>query len=218
MSSAFSRSVTRFEAYCRGREQDAASTAIPGFRTVAARTSSCSAGGPPLVQIESPWTSAALRRSVLSQPHRTILSVQPVSLVFVQSRDRQHVADNPSTLGGGDTDLHLIYEGLSRVDADAVLAGATTARGDRMVFSIWHPGAGEVAAGSAATRAIRRRSWSPIARNLKIERALMFQEPSCRCSSSRSRRTPPRCRIGCEIGPGSRCIDAGEPLSLPCAA
>ena len=42
-------------------------------------------------------------------------------------------------LGGGESDKHLIYEGLSRVDADAVMAGATTARSERIVFSIWHP-------------------------------------------------------------------------------
>lgn len=61
------------------------------------------------------------------------------SLVFVQSRDGNTGASNPSTLGGGDTDTHLIYEGLSRVAADAVLAGAATiGRGDQ-VFSVWHP-------------------------------------------------------------------------------
>jgi riboflavin biosynthesis pyrimidine reductase len=61
-----------------------------------------------------------------------------VSLVFVQSRDGNTAAENPADLGGGDTDLHLIYEGLSRVAADAVLAGATTASG-RVLFSVWRP-------------------------------------------------------------------------------
>jgi riboflavin biosynthesis pyrimidine reductase len=61
-----------------------------------------------------------------------------VSLVFVQSRDGNTAAENPADLGGGDTDLHLIYEGLSRVAADAVLAGATTASG-RVFFSVWRP-------------------------------------------------------------------------------
>src|ERR1700733_3656807 len=32
------------------------------------------------------------------------------SLVFVQSRDGNTGARNPSTLGGGQVDLHLIYE------------------------------------------------------------------------------------------------------------
>jgi riboflavin biosynthesis pyrimidine reductase len=61
------------------------------------------------------------------------------SLVFVQSADGNTGARNPGMLGGGNTDKHLIYEGLSRVAADAVLAGATTVRGSQLVFSVWHP-------------------------------------------------------------------------------
>jgi len=61
------------------------------------------------------------------------------SLVFVESRDGNTVAANPHTLGGGEADAHLIYEGLSRVAADAVLAGAGTVRGGRVAFSVWHP-------------------------------------------------------------------------------
>ena len=61
------------------------------------------------------------------------------SLVFVQSSDGNTGARNPSTLGGGATDKHLIYEGLSRVAADGVLAGAETIRGSSVIFSVWHP-------------------------------------------------------------------------------
>jgi 5-amino-6-(5-phosphoribosylamino)uracil reductase len=60
-------------------------------------------------------------------------------LVFVQSHDGNTGARDPSRLGGGETDKHLIYEGLSRVAADAVLAGAGTVRGGQMIFSVWHP-------------------------------------------------------------------------------
>jgi riboflavin biosynthesis pyrimidine reductase len=62
-----------------------------------------------------------------------------VSLVFVQSSDRNTGADNPDDLGGGPVDKHFVYEGLSRVAADAVMAGATTAAGGRTLFSVWHP-------------------------------------------------------------------------------
>jgi riboflavin biosynthesis pyrimidine reductase len=62
-----------------------------------------------------------------------------ISLVFVQSRDGNTGAANPADLGGGPTDLHLIYEGLSRVAADAVLSGAATAAGRNAFFSVWHP-------------------------------------------------------------------------------
>lgn len=61
------------------------------------------------------------------------------SLVFVQSVDGNTGADNPFTLGGGETDKHAIYEGLSQVSADAVLAGAETIRGGDIVFGVWHP-------------------------------------------------------------------------------
>jgi 5-amino-6-(5-phosphoribosylamino)uracil reductase len=61
------------------------------------------------------------------------------SLVFVQSRDGNTGAADPGSLGAGDTDKHLIYEGLSRVAADGVLAGAETVRGGDVVFSTWHP-------------------------------------------------------------------------------
>jgi riboflavin biosynthesis pyrimidine reductase len=60
------------------------------------------------------------------------------NLVFVQSRDGNTVIGDPSTLGGGDADAHLIYEGLSRVAVDAVLAGSRTIRGSTL-FSIWRP-------------------------------------------------------------------------------
>ncbi len=62
-----------------------------------------------------------------------------VSLVFVRSRDGDTASADPAELGGGDTDKHLIYEGLSRVAADAVMAGAATAGGERVFFSVWHP-------------------------------------------------------------------------------
>src|SRR5262245_59609280 len=47
-----------------------------------------------------------------------------VNTVFVQSADFNTGADNPGDLGGGETDYHLIFEGLTRVGADGVLAGA----------------------------------------------------------------------------------------------
>jgi riboflavin biosynthesis pyrimidine reductase len=62
-----------------------------------------------------------------------------VSLVFVQSSDGNTGGGNPADLGGGPTDLHLLYEGLSRVAADAVMAGASTAAGRNVFFSVWHP-------------------------------------------------------------------------------
>jgi riboflavin biosynthesis pyrimidine reductase len=61
-----------------------------------------------------------------------------ISLVFVQSRNGNTGGNNPSHLGAGITDKCLLYEGLSRVAADAVLAGASTV-GDQALFTITQP-------------------------------------------------------------------------------
>jgi riboflavin biosynthesis pyrimidine reductase len=61
-----------------------------------------------------------------------------ISLVFVQTQDGNTGGSDPSAFGGGATDTHLIYEGLSRVAADAVLAGARSVHRDAF-FSVWHP-------------------------------------------------------------------------------
>lgn len=61
-----------------------------------------------------------------------------LSLVFVQSRNGNTAVADPATLGGGPVDFHLIYEGLSRVAADGVAAGAATV-GRKLFFSVWHP-------------------------------------------------------------------------------
>jgi len=61
-----------------------------------------------------------------------------ISLVFVQSKGGNTVAANPDSLGGGPTDKHLIYEGLSRVAADAVLAGAGSV-GRSTFFTMTNP-------------------------------------------------------------------------------
>jgi len=61
-----------------------------------------------------------------------------VSLVFIQTKDGNTGGPNPGAFGGGATDKHLIYEGLSRVAADAVLAGAGSVH-RHAFFSVWHP-------------------------------------------------------------------------------
>jgi riboflavin biosynthesis pyrimidine reductase len=71
-------------------------------------------------------------------PLRAAEDVPLVSLVFVQSQEGNTGADNPEDLGGGPVDKHLIYEGLSRVAVDAVLAGAKTAEGEETFFSVWN--------------------------------------------------------------------------------
>jgi len=97
------------------------------------------------------------------------------SLVFVQSRDGNTGAKDPSTLGGGATDLHLIYEGLSRVAADGVLAGAETVRGTLM-FSVWHPEL--VSLRHALGKPRHPTQIVATLRGLDVENSLLFNEPT----------------------------------------
>ena len=90
----------------------------------------------PLLEIGNAWS----RRYYDGPFHLFAVppSLPAVSLVFVQSRNGNTGADNPADLGGGPTDKYLIYEGLSRVAADGVMAGAGTV-GKSVWFSVTHP-------------------------------------------------------------------------------
>src|SRR5262245_24085885 len=96
-----------------------------------------------------------------------------VSLVFVQSKNRNTGGD-PSALGGGATDKHLIYEGLSRVAADAVLAGAHSVPPEAL-FSVWHP---ELAALRASFNLPRHPSQIVVSQHGRLDfDALLFNVP-----------------------------------------
>jgi riboflavin biosynthesis pyrimidine reductase len=136
-----------------------------------------------------------------------------VNLVFVQSRDGNTGADDPSSLGGGATDTHLIYEGLSRIDADAVLSGATTAKEDDLVFSVWHPELVSL----RLQRGRRRHPAQVIVSSrsaLSLETALMFQEPELRVFLVTTSDAAASLRLQVVARPWIEVIDAGQPLSM----
>ena len=201
--------VTRFEIHCRQREKLAISALLSGFRTQAEETS-----GKEVVPIGNDWT----RRLFDGDFYRSRGSGRrPVtSLVFVQSRDGNTVASDPTTLGGGETDKHLIYEGLSRVDADAVMAGAGTARGEDTVFSIWHP---ELVSLRLRLGHARHPAQVVVSGtgNLPVERGLMFTEPTLRVFIVTRSSSVAKMRNRLAGRPWVEVIDAGEPLSLTIA-
>jgi riboflavin biosynthesis pyrimidine reductase len=90
-----------------------------------------------LEPLSTAFTARLLDGPFLQSPAAGALPA--INLVFVRSRDGNTVADDPSSLGGGETDKHVIYEGLSRVAADAVLAGSRTVGDGDLLFSVWHP-------------------------------------------------------------------------------
>jgi hypothetical protein len=121
----------RFQAFVNGKQRQAAEAHI--FRWVTTYDGSAEFA---LEEVGDDWAKA-----LFDGPFYASRPVEgcAVNLVFVQSREGNTVADDPSALGGGDTDKHLIYEGLSRVHADGVMAGARTVVGAEVLFSVWHP-------------------------------------------------------------------------------
>jgi riboflavin biosynthesis pyrimidine reductase len=201
------RRVTGFDEYCRRKEAAAAAADIPGFQT---RFSELVDG---FVPIGNAWS----RRLFDGWFYRTAMpdaaEFPSTNLVFVQSREGNTGADDPSALGGGETDKHLIYEGLSRVDADAVLAGAVTAREPELVFSVWHP---EL----VALRKARGRSRHPaqviITRRgmLPFDDGLMFATPELRVIVVCGTDVVPAILRAVSKKPWIEVIDAGDPFSL----
>jgi riboflavin biosynthesis pyrimidine reductase len=202
--------VTRFETYGERREKEAVSAVLSGFYTIEDVPA-----GYGLVAIGNDWTRRCfdgdfyrVRDGRADRPF--------ISLVFVQSCNGNTVADNPSTLGGGNTDKHLIYEGLSRVDADAVLAGAATARSERIVFSVWHPELVDLRR-SLGHRRHPAQVVVTDSGNLPIERGLMFEEPTLPVYLVTKSSVVPALRARLRDRPWVDVVDAGERLSLPAA-
>ena len=109
-----------FQAYCRRKEEAALAAPLAGFTTIAEE-----AGGADLLSFGNAWT----RRLFDGDFHRSAGPASPelpaVSLIVTQ-------ADQPATPvtmaaappdAFGATVPHLLHEGLTRVDADAVLGG-----------------------------------------------------------------------------------------------
>jgi riboflavin biosynthesis pyrimidine reductase len=99
------------------------------------------------------------------------------SLVFVQTKDGNTGGPDPGAFGGGATDQHLIYEGLSRVAADAVLAGAGSIHPNAL-FSVWHP---ELVALRASLGLPRHPAQIVVSKSGSLDvDALLFNVPSLR--------------------------------------
>ena len=123
----------QFQAFVERKTTTATEARIPGYRTLESH-----GGTLGLPSVGNPWTTERFDgpffESSASDP-----SLPAINTVFVQSADGNTGTDKPIELGGGLTDKHLIYEGLSSVHADAIVTGASTIRNEQMVMAIWHP-------------------------------------------------------------------------------
>ena len=123
-----------FAAFCERKTREAASAPFVPLRTTEDHSATFASRA-----IGNPWTREHYDGPFHLPTKGTIGAPPFVSLIFVQSKDGNTGTDNPEELGGGPLDKHLIYEGLSRVAVDAVLAGAKTADDENTFFSVWHP-------------------------------------------------------------------------------
>ena len=158
----------RFDAYVERKTRQAAAADLPPYVTARDWT------GTGAEAIGNAWSARLFDGPFYLSPPRD--PRRPAcSLVFVQSADGNTVTHDPASLGGGDTDKHLVYEGLSRVAADAVLAGAETVRGGHVVFSVWH----QQLIGLRASLGRPRHPTQIVAtvRGLDLDRALLFNVP-----------------------------------------
>lgn len=119
----------RFAALCARKSREADAAALTPVTTLEDNPSGLS-----LEALDDPWVTRAFDGPFRYSPPPAARPA--VHVVFVESRDGNTVTDDPDSLGGGADDHHLIYEGLSRVVADAVLAGSRTV-GEETFFSVW---------------------------------------------------------------------------------
>jgi 5-amino-6-(5-phosphoribosylamino)uracil reductase len=161
----------RFEAFTARREDGAARATLWPFRT------EIDQHGAVAEAIGNDWSVRLFDGPMYVSPPRSA-DLPSTSLVFVQSRDGNTGAKNPSALGGGETDEHLIYEGLSRVAADAVLSGAETIRGGHLILSTWLPKLVEL----RAALGLPRHPIQIVAtlRGMEFDDALIFNVPELR--------------------------------------
>ena len=206
----------RFEDYARRREQEALAATLPPYATVVDRVrpdENSRSADDEWVALGSEW-SEKLFDGPFYQSARAIAPGLPiVNLVFVRSREGNTIADSPQLLGGGHTDKHLIYEGLSRVNADAVLSGSITARSRSLVLSVWHPELVKLRLSLGKPRHPMQVIVTA-AGDLHFDEGLMFQESDLHaCLIAPSSAVKPL-RVRAAGVPWVDIIDAGEPLSL----
>lgn len=200
--SAFNPPMTtpRFDDYCRQKEEAALAAPLVGFTTLAEE-----AGGADLLSFGNAWT----RRLFDGDFHRSAGPASPdlpsVSLIVSGAEEGETF---------GTTVPHLLHEGLTRVDADAVLGGigAAASSGDR-VCSVWHPELVKL----RAERGLPRHPVQVLVTNscdVAFDRCLLFHEPSLQIIVVTRNSLVATARARLRQSPWVEVMGAGDPLDL----
>ena len=201
--------TVRFEDYCRQKRAAALSAPLARFTTIAEE-----AGGADLLSFGNAWS----RELFDGDFHRSAGPASPelpsVSLLLSDVGAycaKAHAASVSAPLG--DTVPHLLHEGLTRVDADAVLAGAASACALDQVCSVWHPELVTL----RTERGLPRHPVQVLISNscdLPFDRCLLFQEPSLRVLLVTRTSMVATARARLRPYPWVNVVDAGDPLDL----
>lgn len=167
--------------------------------------------GDSLAVIGNPWTRTMFGGLFYVSP-QTSSELPVTNLVFVQSRDGNTVTLHPSAFGGGEADKHVIYEGLTRVASDAVMAGAGTIRGSHLVLSVWHPALVALRAAMALPR--HPIQIAATLHGLPLDEILMFNVPELRVIVLTSARGADAMRDGLTARPWITPLVMDDPADL----
>jgi len=198
---AFSQEMTtlRFQGYCRQKEQAALAAPLAGFTTIAEES-----GGADLLSFGNAWT----RELFDGDFHRSAGPASPelpaVSLLVTE--------EQPAATFGA-TVPHLLHEGLTRVDADAVLGGVGAAGTGDQICSVWHPELVKL----RADRGLPRHPVQVLVTNtsdVSFDRCLLLREPSLRAIVVTRNSLVATARARLRECPWVEVIGAGEPLDL----
>jgi riboflavin biosynthesis pyrimidine reductase len=198
--------TNRFEEYCRRKEAAALAAPLAGFRTIAEEV-----GGADLLSFGSAWT----RQLFDGDFHRSAGPASPelpsVGLLVTDVDADVEGRDWTGTLGA--TVPHLLFEGLTRIDADAVLGGLGAATGDNQICSVWHP----ELVGLREARGLPRHPVQVLVTNtcdLPFDTCLLFQEPSLRVIVVTRTSLVRPARACLRESPWVEVLPAGDPLDL----
>jgi riboflavin biosynthesis pyrimidine reductase len=186
-----------FENYCRRKEEAALAAPLGGFTTLVEE-----AGGADLLSFGNEWT----RRLFDGDFHRSAGPASPelpsVSLI---------VSEETSSIGT--TVPHLLHEGLTRVDADAVLGGIGSASTTDQICSVWHPELVRL----RADRGLPRHPVQVLVTDsgdAPFDDCLLFLEPSLSVIVVTRNTAVPKLRSRLRQRPWVDVVGAGDPLDL----
>jgi riboflavin biosynthesis pyrimidine reductase len=195
-----------FVDYCRAKERAALATRLCGYSTILEDAATVD-----VLTIGSAWSRSLFDGDFYRSAGARSPELPAVTLVHDWPPDDPREEGGPGPLGDPTT-LHLIHEGLARVDADAVLGGSGLLRGPDFVASVWHP---ELVALRLSRGLPRHPVQIVVAESEELpSETLLLAEPSLRVVVVTTRRYVAPLAENLRHKPWIRVVDAGPTLSF----